>query len=147
MMAVLLPAWAAAVSAAEPVEGPWMVANKSARIDIIDCNGAMWGFVAWEKMPGGLDSQNPDPAKRSRSTLGMPILLGMKADDKGVWQGQIYNSDNGKFYSGSLRLRTPNVLSVEGCVLGILCGGEDWARYEPDANTAPAAIASIGACP
>jgi uncharacterized protein (DUF2147 family) len=123
--------------AAIPIAGEWTVADKTARIDIVDCDGAAWGYVSWEQMPGGLDSKNPDPAKRSRATLGMPILLGMMADGKGAWTGRIYNSDNGKFYTGSLRLRAPNVLAVRGCVLGILCGGEDWARFEPSDNAPP----------
>ena len=38
----------------------------------------MWGVVAWEKQPGGRDSNNPDASKKSRPTLGMPILLDMK---------------------------------------------------------------------
>ena len=81
--------------AAEPW-GEWLVAEKTARIRIADCAGTLWGFVSWEADPG-LDSKNPDPAKRTRPTLGMPILLGMKAGGKDRWDGRIYNSENGKF--------------------------------------------------
>ena len=110
--------------------GEWLVADRTARIRIADCGGTLWGVVSWEADPGGVDEKNPDPAKRSRPTLGMPILLGMKAGEPNQWAGQIYNSQNGKSYSGGLALIRPDVLRVRGCIFGILCGGEDWTRVQ-----------------
>ncbi|MGK3768300.1 DUF2147 domain-containing protein, partial [Enterococcus faecium] len=59
---------------AADVTGDWRVADGVANIRVAQCNGSMWGVVAWEKTPGGKDSHNPDPAKQSRPTLAMPIL-------------------------------------------------------------------------
>ena len=111
--------------------GEWLVAERTARISIADCGGALWGVVSWEADPGGADDKNPDTAKRGRLTLGMPVLLGMKASGANQWTGQIYNSENGKTYSGGLTLINPDVLRVRGCVLFILCGGENWTRAAP----------------
>jgi hypothetical protein len=61
------------ISPADPT-GEWLVAKKLARIKIADCDGRLWGIVAWEAQPG-IDNKNPDPNLRSRPTLGMPILL------------------------------------------------------------------------
>ena len=61
----------------------------------------------------------------------MPILLGMQVGKAGEWDGNIYNSDNGKTYQGSIALKSDDIVHVEGCVLGILCGGEDWTRIAP----------------
>ncbi|SRR5258706_4595779 len=113
--------------AADPM-GEWLVAERTARIAIADCGGALWGVVSWEADPGGVDDKNPDTAKRGRPTLGMPVLLGMKASGTNQWAGGIYNSDDGKTYSGGLTLISPDVLRVRGCVLIILCGGENWTR-------------------
>jgi uncharacterized protein (DUF2147 family) len=116
------PAWAQS-----PV-GEWRVADGSAHIRIVDCGGVLWGVVSWEKTPGR-DRQNPDPAKRSRPTLGMPVLLHMTpADEAGRWEGEVYNADDGQTYDSSIALRNANTLHVEGCALGIFCGGEDWTR-------------------
>ena len=115
---------------AADVTGEWLVAERTARISIADCGGALWGVVSWEADPGGVDEKNPDPAKRSRPTLGMPILLGMKAGGANQWTGQIYNSENGKTYSGGLTLINPDVLRVRGCLFRILCGGENWTRVQ-----------------
>jgi hypothetical protein len=63
--------------AADPT-GDWRVADGVANIRVAECNGSMWGVVAWEKTPGGRDKNNPDVSKQSRPTLGMPILIDMK---------------------------------------------------------------------
>jgi uncharacterized protein (DUF2147 family) len=126
---LLLAAAGAGVSAAPSPAGQWTVANGQANIRVIDCGGQYWGFVASERRPGGTDRNNPNPALRRRPTLGMPILLGMaRANQPATWSGQIYNAQDGRTYSGRISLTGPDTLHVEGCVLGLLCGGEDWHR-------------------
>ena len=117
-----------AATALADATGEWLVAERTARISIADCGGALWGVVSWEADPGGVDDKNPEPDKRSRPTLGLPILLGMKERGANQWVGQIYNSDNGKTYSGGLTLINPDLLRVRGCIFLILCGGENWTR-------------------
>jgi uncharacterized protein (DUF2147 family) len=114
--------------AADPI-GEWRVANGDANIRIDDCDGALWGIISWEKSPG-FDSNNPNPAERSRPTLGLHILLAMKPTKPGLWEGQVYNAENGKTYTSKLSLTSPDVLRIEGCVLGFLCGGENWTRVK-----------------
>jgi uncharacterized protein (DUF2147 family) len=134
------PAWAA-----DPT-GEWRVAKGYAHIRIANCNGALWGGVSWEQQPGGRDTQNPDPALRGRAILGSPILLNMKPNGD-RWDGQIYNSENGKTYTANVRLSSPNTLQLQGCVLGgLLCGGEDWTRISAsNPNAAQAKGARAGA--
>ena len=129
--ALLLPASAAI--AADPT-GEWMVKEKIATIKIEDCGGKLWGVVSWEKQPGGRDVNNPDRAKRSRPTLGMPILLAMTKAGANNWEGQVYNSKDGKTYDAKISLSGPNSLKIEGCVLGFLCAGETWTRVRPEAQ-------------
>lgn len=140
------PAWAD-----EPT-GDWLVADGNAMIRIENCSGALWGFVAWEKTPGGLDAQNPDPTKRDRPTLGLPVLLNMQPAEAtpGRWDGEVYNAQNGKTYTAHIALTDPDTLRIEGCVLGFLCGGQNWTRGEPPADvpanpsaTPPASKAAV----
>ncbi|MBV9459969.1 MAG: DUF2147 domain-containing protein, partial [Bradyrhizobium sp.] len=87
--------------AADPT-GDWRVADGVANIRVAQCNGSMWGVVAWEKEPGGRDTNNPDPAKQSRPTLGMPILLDMKKKPgTDSWEGQVYNAKDGQTYAST----------------------------------------------
>ena len=74
---VVLFFWAVPAYSASAT-GEWLVADKSARIMIHACGNHLRGVIAWERVHG-LDEQNPDPAKRHRPTLGMPILIGMQS--------------------------------------------------------------------
>ena len=135
---------------AAEIPGEWRVKEGVATIRIANCNGHLWGVVASEQTPGGIDSKNPDKTKQNRPTLGMPVLLDMTPDEdeKGKWNGHIYNAKNGKTYESSISLASPNQLKVEGCVLGFLCGGETWTRVpEPVTPMAgnPAAAPHAGA--
>ncbi len=116
-------------AAAQPA-GEWLVADGSARIRIEPCRGALWGVIAWSQNPG-TDENNPDPAKRSRSIIGLPILLDMKPAEPNRWEGEVYNAENGKTYNSRISLVKDNVLRIEGCLLGFLCGGENWTRVIP----------------
>src|SRR5215210_5811197 len=119
--------------------GDWRVADGVANIRIAQCNGSMWGVVAWEQTPGGRDTRNPDVSKQNRPTLGMPILIDMKkkaALDQ--WEGQVYNAKDGQYYSSTIRPIDPNHLEIQGCVLGFLCGGETWTRVAGPIPSSPA---------
>ncbi len=119
--------------------GDWRVEDGVAHIRVAACHGSMWGAVAWEKIPGGRDKNNPDATKKSRPTLGMPILLDMKKKKDGTdqWEGQIYNAKDGKLYDSTMTLSNPNELEIEGCVLGILCGGQTWKRVSGPIPSSP----------
>jgi uncharacterized protein (DUF2147 family) len=109
--------------------GDWRVADGVANIRVAQCNGSMWGAVAWEKTPGGRDTNNPDVSKQNRPSLGMAILIDMKKKP-GVdaWEGQVYNAKDGQFYSSTIKPVGPDQMEIQGCVLGFLCGGETWTR-------------------
>jgi len=151
--AFLLASGLSAASAADPT-GDWRVAEGVANIRVAQCNGNVWGAVAWEKTPGGRDTNNPDVSKQARPTLGMPILIDMKKK-AGVdqWEGQVYNAKDGQFYSATITPVSNDELEIKGCVLGFLCGGETWTRVGPPipsnvANSmAKGAPKTVGAAP
>jgi uncharacterized protein (DUF2147 family) len=134
---MLLATGLAPALAADPT-GDWRVADGVANIRVAQCNGSMWGAVAWEKEAGGRDTNNPDPAKKARPTLGMPILIDMKkkagADQ---WEGQVYNAKDGQLYSSTISPVGVDQLEIKGCVLGFLCGGETWTRVGPPIPSSP----------
>ena len=109
--------------------GDWRVADGVANIRVAQCNGSMWGAVAWEKTPGGRDANNPDVSKQNRPSLGMAILIDMKkTPGVDAWEGQVYNAKDGQFYSSTIKPVGPDQMEIQGCVLGFLCGGETWTR-------------------
>src|SRR4051812_32237938 len=143
--ALILVTTAGLALAADPT-GDWRGADGVANIRVAQCNGNMWGVVAWEKTPGGRDTHNPDPAKQSRPTLGMPILIDMKKKP-GVdaWEGQVYNAKDGQLYSSTIKPAGTDQLEIQGCVLGFLCGGETWTRVAPPIPPSPTNSMAKGA--
>jgi uncharacterized protein (DUF2147 family) len=122
---------------ASPV-GDWLVKDGYANIRIDICNGKLWGIVAWEKTPGGLDVENPDPAKRTRPILGMPLLMGLVPNGPGKWSGEIYNSQNGKMYSANVTVPEENTLDLEGCLFtNFMCLTQKWTRVKTPPAGAP----------
>jgi uncharacterized protein (DUF2147 family) len=126
--------------------GDWRVADGVANIRVAQCNGGMWGAVAWEQRPGGKDEHNPDVSKQNRPTLGMPILIDMKKKP-GVdaWEGQVYNAKDGQYYSSTIKPVDPDHLEIQGCVLGFLCGGETWTRVSGPIPSSPVNSMAKGA--
>jgi uncharacterized protein (DUF2147 family) len=148
--AAILAATSCAAGAADAsVIGDWLVKDGYANIRIENCNGKMWGIVVWEKVPGGIDEENPDPAKKKRLTLGMPVLMGLAPKEPGKWQGEIYNSQNGKMYSASISLADEDTLDLEGCLFtNFMCMTQKWTRVKvPPANTIPLPPIKNGANP
>jgi uncharacterized protein (DUF2147 family) len=129
----------AALAAEASVVGDWLVKDGYANIRIDNCNGKMWGIVVWEKVPGGYDDENPDPVKKKRLTLGMPVLMGLVPKESGKWQGEIYNSQNGKMYSASISLADENTMDLEGCLFpNFMCLTQKWTRVStPPPNALP----------
>jgi len=106
----------------------------------------MWGVVAWEKVSGGHDKNNPDVSKQNRPTLGMPILLDMKKKPGlDQWEGEVYNAKDGQTYSSKIKPTDPDHLEIQGCVLGFLCGGETWTRVAGPIASSPANSMAKGA--
>jgi uncharacterized protein (DUF2147 family) len=135
---IILATGLASALAADPT-GDWRVADGVANIRVAECNGSMWGVVAWEKVPGGRDKNNPDVSKQNRLTLGMPILIDMqKKPGAEQWEGQVYNAKDGQSYSSTIKPVGPDQLEIQGCVLGFLCGGETWTRVAGPIPSSPA---------
>jgi len=136
--ALVLVCAATPAFAASP-KGDWLVEDKSAIVRIDACGSALCGTIVWTKKGGGVDENNPDPAKRGRPIIGLQILLGMKPGSQGRYDGDIYNPENGKIYTSHMWLKSDDALRIEGCVLGFLCGGQDWSRtkLETPAGASP----------
>jgi uncharacterized protein (DUF2147 family) len=136
--AAILALTTGAALAADPSPiGDWLVKDGYANIRIDICAGRLWGIVAWEKTPGGVDKENPDAAKKGRPTLGMPIILGFAPTKPNRWEGEIYNSENGKLYSANVSMADENTLELEGCLVWPLCQTQKWTRVTTPPPNAP----------
>ena len=112
--------------AANP-SGVWSMANGKVTVKLSNCGSNLCARIIdlaepISKIDGKpkIDRENPDPAKRKRPLIGLSILIGMKPAGQGKWQGAIYNPDDGKVYSGTLR-HSGDSIKLKGCVAGIFC--------------------------
>ncbi|MCK0129537.1 DUF2147 domain-containing protein [Erythrobacter sp. F6033] len=117
--------------AAGPVNGRWITEDKDAIVTIQSCGNATCGtisrfLVSPPDGPGQRDIYNPDPVKKKRKLLGLPVLTQFKAD-KSQWRGRIYDPKTGKSYRSILRRKDANTLEVKGCI-GPFCQTQIWKR-------------------
>ncbi|MFE1598706.1 DUF2147 domain-containing protein [Methylobacterium sp. ID0610] len=126
-----------ALAAPKDPSGVWLTEDGRARIRIEKCltrNDRVCGYVVWLKTPlndkgeARVDFKNTDPKKRTRPSLGHQLIMGLKPNAEDRYEGQIYNSEDGKNYDVSIWVDEPGELSVRGCLLGFLCGSQTWTR-------------------
>lgn len=122
---------------ASEIEGVWTVQDRTAKVRIAPCGGALCAKVATIFQPNDpatgapwVDKNNVNPAKRTRPLLGIPIATGMMPDGSaGKWVGRVYSIDYGRDYAGSITRLSPTQLKIEGCQL-LVCESEIWTKAE-----------------
>ncbi len=117
--------------------GHWLTRDGNATVAIARCGDALCGTIIALKVPNDpangrpkTDTNNPDPAKKTRPLIGVQIVFDMKPNgspDK--WDGQVYNAEDGKTYTGSITLTGASTLDLKGCALGgLICKTQSWTR-------------------
>jgi uncharacterized protein (DUF2147 family) len=86
-------------------------------VETPDPDAPLCGVLAWAK-----------PPNKGKSLIGTTILSEMKPTGENRWEGEVINPRNGKVYQSFMMLKSPNVLRIQGCVLGFLCGSQEWTR-------------------
>lgn len=137
-LTVALLAALVGVRAEDGIEGVWLTEERDSKIEFVSCETVLCGTIVWLREPTDengdphRDVNNPDPSLREREILGLTIFEGLiQTDEAGIWQGTVYNPDNGEIYKTVLRLQPDGTLEVKGCVLGgLICGTEYWTRSE-----------------
>ena len=75
------------------------------------------------------DYRNEDPALRNRPMQDLHMLTLRPGNKPTIYDGEIYNPQDGKTYSGYVELTGPDSMRLNGCVLyNVICRGEDWVR-------------------
>lgn len=120
------------------IAGRWLTEGSGSIVEFRPCvtdAATMCGQIVWLKGSGTArrvrtDASNPDPALRSRPLLGTDIVKGVREKSPGTWSdGRLYNPDDGRTYSGSIRL-TGDSLELEGCALLIFRRSQSWHRTQ-----------------
>lgn len=140
-----------------PIEGVWLTAAKS-ELTVAACPDGFCGSITKIVVPDDLykqnkaaidsmggadratDVMNKDPTLRSRPILGLQILTVHPGNKPQIFDGTIYNPEDGNTYSGYIEVLGPDKIRLNGCILyNIVCKGEEWTRVpEPEAADAAA---------
>jgi uncharacterized protein (DUF2147 family) len=93
------------------------------------------------------DARNKDASLRTRTLLGMQLFSLHPSDKPTIFNGTMYNPQDGNTYNGYIEVLGPSKIRLNGCVLyNIVCRGQDWTRVpQPAADATGAAAAPAAA--
>lgn len=110
----------------DKVIGVWMSEEKDGKVEITKRNNKYYGKIIWIAQKNYVngepkkDLNNPDPALRTRSNLGLEILKDFiyDSDDKEWTDGTVYDPKNGSTYSCYMWFEddNENVLNIRGYI-------------------------------
>lgn len=117
--------------AADPT-GLWQTPVHGGQVEISKCGTNLCGrIVASNNLnadPDLKDVNNSNASLRSRRIKGLAILTGFTGGPEQWTGGTVYNTEDGKTYSGSITLVGDNTLKLTGCVVAPLCKTQTWTR-------------------
>jgi len=107
-----------------------MTADRAWTVQILPCTSGYCGTIVglgWSPRADVLrtDLQNPNPARRSATLCGLPVLGGFTpvVDTPGKWEnGWIYDPETGKTYQSEIKLEGSDTLNLRGFVIMSLFG-------------------------
>lgn len=127
--ALLLCSLGTGPTVAQDATGVWLSQTGETRVRIAPCGAELCGTVIWQQTPGK-DVNNPDAARRDRPIVGIRMMFGMKKSGA-EWTGQLYNFQDGKSYTGTMKLSGTTAMELGGCVMGgLICRTQTWTRVQ-----------------
>lgn len=118
------------------IVGRYWNPDRDGIIEIFKTGRTFSGRIIWSAKRE-IDTFNPNASLKGRNMLGVPFLKGFKFDGKGKWvDGSVYAFDNGRTYSGNIRL-DGNKLKMRGFVgVSLLGRTVTFIRY-PNSRSLP----------
>ncbi len=99
------------------ITGEWLSASKDVKILIYEVDHKYFGKIVWGNRNLGKDKKNPDKQKHNNDILGTIIISDFTFNGTNKWDGgKIYDPGSGKSYSGTMKLRSANVLELRGYI-------------------------------
>ena len=133
----MVPAVQQLTQEADAILGEWLTEDDRALVEIYPCGDRYCGKIVSLKEPKNadgtdkLDTNNPDPSKRTRKIIGLNLVWDFIYDKDNRWvRGKIYDPDNGKTYSCKITLNKDK-LDVRGYIGFSLLGRTTvWTRKQ-----------------
>jgi uncharacterized protein (DUF2147 family) len=136
---LLLAAQGSPASAADP-QGVWLTEDKDAALTIATCGSRLCGRIIWLESATGRggslrkDQQNSDPAKRTQGICGLLVINDLASSGPNTWEGNVYNPEDGKTYSGNITVLSEQTLKLRAYMgLPIFGRSQTWTRVNSQA--------------
>ncbi|MCU0469258.1 MAG: DUF2147 domain-containing protein [Arcicella sp.] len=100
----------------DAVVGEWLSEDKDGRVLIYKQGEKFFGKVVWGKDGGRKDVNNPDEKLREQNIIGSVILKNFEFTGKAWENGTIYDPNNGKTYSCTMKVKKANELEIRGFI-------------------------------
>jgi uncharacterized protein (DUF2147 family) len=115
----------------DAVVGEWLSENKDGRVQVYKIGEKFFGKVVWGKDGGRKDVNNPDTKLKEQSIIGSVILKNFDFTGK-IWEeGTIYDPNNGKTYSCTMKMPDANTLTIRGFIgISLLGRSTTWTRVK-----------------
>jgi uncharacterized protein (DUF2147 family) len=139
---LVLAAMSKAAVAADP-EGVWLTEEKDAALTIGRCGDSLCGRIIWLESARDrsgslrLDQNNPDPRKQGTRICGLVVISGLRPSSPDRWEGNVYNPQDGKTYSGEITVLSDTALKLRAYIgLPLFGRSETWTRVNSAAVNA-----------
>lgn len=113
----------------DAVLGEWLAESKDGKVLIYKQGEKYFGKISWGRDGDKKDVNNPDAKLKTQPIIGSVILKGFDFTGK-VWEnGTIYDPNNGKTYSCTIKMKKPNELEIRGFIgISLLGRTTVWTR-------------------
>ena len=118
------------------IGGLWLTQKQDAIVEIFLKDDLYFGKIIWLDEPleddgsPKMDTNNPDVSKHQDLIIGLEILKGFQPKKKKWVGGTIYDPDNGKTYSCTIKHKEGDLL-IRGFIgISLLGRTEVWTRAE-----------------
>jgi uncharacterized protein (DUF2147 family) len=121
----------ATLSSAAALLGLWDTPVDKSQVRVEPCGEDVCGYVITSTRltaePNQRDIRNPDASLRTRPIRNLKIMQIHPAEND-EFRGWVYDPKSGHTYRVVVRMRPGDHLSLTGCLIGPLCGGQSWDR-------------------
>ena len=118
----------------DAVVGTWLTASGKAKVTIYKVGSKYNGKISWLKNPNyedgttKRDKNNPDKNRQSDPLLGLLMLKDFEFDEDEWENGTIYDPENGKTYSCTMKMRDGK-LDLRGYIgISLIGRTQTWFR-------------------
>jgi uncharacterized protein (DUF2147 family) len=113
----------------DAVLGEWLAESKDGKVLIYKQGEKYFGKISWGKDGERKDVNNPDAKLKTQPIIGSVILKGFEFTGKAWEEGTIYDPNNGKTYSCTIKMKKANELEIRGFIgISLLGRTTVWTR-------------------